>query len=80
MLGAKVAERGAGAGIDALAASMLIAAVVVTPIGGWAVLPVLGDPVALAAGIGVGDRRPPSSPTCADQLALARFDAARPTR
>ena len=54
MLGARVAERGAGAGIDALAASMLIAAVIVTPIGGWAVLPVLDDPVALAAGIGVG--------------------------
>ena len=44
VLGAKVAERGAGAGIDALAASMLIAAVVVTPIGGWAVLPVLERP------------------------------------
>ena len=44
VLGAKVAERGAGAGIDALAASMLIAAVVVTPIGGWAVLPALERP------------------------------------
>jgi inner membrane transporter RhtA len=72
VLGAKVAERGAGAGIDALAASMLIAAVVVTPIGGWAVLPVLGDPVAIAAGIGVGVS---SSviPYVSDQLALARM-------
>ena len=72
VLGARVAERGAGAGIDALAASMLIAAVIVTPIGGWAVLPALGDPVALAAGIGVGVS---SSviPYVADQLALARM-------
>lgn len=75
VLGAKVAERGAGAGIDALAASMLIAAVVVTPIGGWAVLPVLADPVALAAGAGVGIS---SSviPYVADQLALARISRA----
>jgi inner membrane transporter RhtA len=72
VLGAKVAEKGAGAGIDALAASMLIAAVVVTPIGGWAVLPALGDPVAIAAGIGVGVS---SSviPYVSDQLALARL-------
>jgi inner membrane transporter RhtA len=72
VLGAKVAERGAAAGIDGLAASMLIAAVVVTPIGGWAVLPVLDDPVAIAAGIGVGVS---SSviPYVADQLALARI-------
>jgi inner membrane transporter RhtA len=72
VLGARVAERGAGAGIDALAASMLIAAVVVTPVGGWAVLGVLTDPVALAAGIGVGVS---SSviPYVSDQLALARM-------
>jgi inner membrane transporter RhtA len=72
VLGARVAERGAGAGIDALAASMLIAAVVVTPIGGPAVLPVLTDPIALAAGIGVGVS---SSviPYVSDQLALARM-------
>ncbi len=75
VLGARVAERGAAAGIDGLAASMLIAAVVVTPIGGWAVLPVLDDPVALAAGIGVGVS---SSviPYVADQLALARMPRA----
>jgi inner membrane transporter RhtA len=72
ILGARVAERGAGAGIDALAASMLIAAVVVTPIGGWAVVPALTDPIALAAGIGVGVS---SSviPYVSDQLALARM-------
>jgi inner membrane transporter RhtA len=75
VLGARVAERGAAAGIDGLAASMLIAAVVVTPIGGWAVLPALTDPLALAAGIGVGVS---SSviPYVADQLALARMKRA----
>jgi inner membrane transporter RhtA len=72
ILGARVAERGAGAGIDALAASMLIAAVVVTPIGGWGVVGVLTNPIALAAGIGVGVS---SSviPYVSDQLALARM-------
>ena len=54
---------------------MLIAAVVVTPIGGWAVLPALGDPIAIAAGIGVGVS---SSviPYVSDQLALARMKRA----
>jgi inner membrane transporter RhtA len=72
VLGARVARHGAGAGIDALAASMLIAAVVVTPLGGWAVIPALTDPVALAAGVGVGVS---SSviPYVSDQLALARM-------
>ena len=41
-------------GIDGLGASMLIAAVAITPIGGWQVLPAVTDPVALAAGVGVG--------------------------
>src|SRR5436309_9354643 len=41
-------------GIDGLAASMLIAAVAVTPIAGWQVVPVALDPVALLAGAGVG--------------------------
>ena len=58
--------------IDGLAASMLVAAVVVTPLGGWAVIPALADPVALAAGIGVGVS---SSvvPYIADQLAMRRL-------
>ena len=51
---------------------MLVAAVVVTPLAGWAAVPVLHDPVALAAGIGVGVS---SSviPYVTDQLALARL-------
>jgi inner membrane transporter RhtA len=58
--------------IDGLAMSMLIAAVVITPIGGWAVVPALSDPVALAAGAGVGIC---SSviPYVADQLAMRRL-------
>jgi inner membrane transporter RhtA len=58
--------------IDGLAMSMLIAAVVITPIAGWAVVPALGDPVALAAGAGVGIC---SSviPYVADQLAMRRL-------
>jgi inner membrane transporter RhtA len=75
VLGARVAERGAAAGIDGLAAAMLSAAVVVTPIGGWAVLPALTDPVAIAAGIGVGVSSSVIPYVC-DQLALARMQRA----
>jgi inner membrane transporter RhtA len=75
VLGARVAEREAAAGIDGLAAAMLIAAVFVTPIGGWAVLPALTDPVAIAAGIGVGVSSSVIPYVC-DQLALARMKRA----
>jgi inner membrane transporter RhtA len=72
VLADRVAKRSALSGIDGLAASMLIAAVVVTPLAGWAAVPALGDPVALAAGAGVGVS---SSviPYVTDQLALARL-------
>ena len=50
----RVAQRGAAGGIDGLALSMLVAAVVVTPLAGWAAVPALLDPVALLAGVGVG--------------------------
>ena len=62
-------------GIDGLAAAMLIALVVVTPIGGWSAAPALLDPVALGAGIGVGVT---SSvvPYVLDQLAMARMPRA----
>jgi inner membrane transporter RhtA len=72
VLADRVAKRSQLSGIDGLAASMLIAAAVVTPLAGWAAVPALGDPVALAAGIGVGVS---SSviPYVTDQLALARL-------
>ncbi|HEX3265983.1 MAG TPA: EamA family transporter [Candidatus Limnocylindrales bacterium] len=59
-------------GIDGLGGAMLIAVVAVTPIGGWEALPAFTDPVALAAGVGVGVS---SSviPYVTDQLAMRRL-------
>jgi inner membrane transporter RhtA len=62
-------------GVDGLGASMLVAAVVVTPMAGWAAVPALGDPVALLAGVGVG-LCSSVIPYVADQLALARLPRA----
>jgi inner membrane transporter RhtA len=61
--------------IDGLAAAMLVAAVVITPIGGLSAAPALFDPVALVAGLGVGVA---SSviPYVFDQLAMARLSRA----
>lgn len=75
VLADRVAKHPGLSGIDGLAASMLIAAVVVTPIAGWAAVPAVGDPVGLLAGIGVGVS---SSvvPYVSDQLALARLERA----
>jgi inner membrane transporter RhtA len=72
VLAHRVARYGAMSGIDGLGAAMLIAVVVITPLGGWRVAPVLTDPVALAAGIGVGVC---SSviPYVTDQLAMRRL-------
>jgi inner membrane transporter RhtA len=72
VLAHRVARHGAIGGIDGLAASMLVAAVVVTPLAGWAAVPAVGDPVALLAGAGVGIC---SSviPYVFDQLAMRRL-------
>jgi inner membrane transporter RhtA len=72
VLAHRVSRLGRLRGVDGLAASMLIAAVAVTPVAGWAALPALADPVALAAGIGVGIS---SSviPYVSDQLAMRRL-------
>jgi inner membrane transporter RhtA len=72
VLADRVAKRPGVSGIDGLAAAMLIAAVVVTPIGGWEALPAFSAPTALLAGIGVGIS---SSviPYVADQLALRKL-------
>jgi inner membrane transporter RhtA len=63
-------------GIDGLGAAMLIAGVLVTPVGLSAAGPILGDPLLLLAGAGVGVS---SSviPYVTDQLAMARLS--RPT-
>ena len=60
------------AGIDGLAAAMLVALVVATPLGGWEAVPALVDPVALLAGIGVGITSSVIPYVC-DQLAMARL-------
>jgi inner membrane transporter RhtA len=59
-------------GIDGLAAAMLMAAVLVTPLAGWQLGGALSDPLALLAGVGVGVS---SSviPYVTDQLAMARL-------
>jgi inner membrane transporter RhtA len=75
VLAHRVARESRMSGIDGLATAMLIALVVVTPIGGWQVTSALSDPVALLAGVGVGIS---SSviPYVADQLAMARLSRA----
>ncbi len=59
-------------GVDGLGAAMLVAAPVSTAIGGWAVVPHLLDPVAIAAGIGVGITSSVIPYVC-DQLAMTRL-------
>jgi inner membrane transporter RhtA len=68
-------NRSAMGGIDQLGASMLVAAVVATPIGLGGALPAFAHPVPLLAGVGVGVC---SSviPYVTDQLAMARLPRA----
>jgi inner membrane transporter RhtA len=75
VLAHRVARHPGLAGIDGLAAAMLIAAAVVTPFGGVQAAGALADPVALLAGVGVGIS---SSviPYVTDQLAMARLGRA----
>ena len=75
VLAHRVARRLELARIDGLAAAMLVAMLLVTPIGGLDVAPVLLDPIALAAGVGVGVS---SSviPYVFDQLAMSRLSRA----
>ena len=54
VLADKVAKRPQPRGVDGLAAATLVAAVVVTPIGGWQAARAFTDPTALLAGIGIG--------------------------
>jgi inner membrane transporter RhtA len=72
VLAHRVARHDALSGIDGLAASMLVALAVVTPMAGFAAVPALTDPLALLAGLGVGIS---SSviPYISDQLAMRRL-------
>ena len=75
ILAHRVAQRGAGAGVDALGAAMLIALIVVMPIGLAGAAPAFTSPLLLVAGIAVGVC---SSviPYVTDQLAMARLSRA----
>ncbi len=72
VLAHRLARRPAMGGIDGLAAAMIFALVFVSPIGFADAAHAIGDPVAIAAGIGVGIS---SSviPYVFDQLAMARL-------
>jgi inner membrane transporter RhtA len=72
VLAHRVARLDAISGIDGLAAAMLIAAVVVTPIAGAEAAPAFADPWALAAGVGVG-LCSSVIPYVSDQLAMERL-------
>jgi inner membrane transporter RhtA len=73
VLAHRVASRGDEmGGIDGLGAAMLIAAVVITPMGAGQVVPALSDPLAIAAGIGVG-LCSSVIPYVTDQLAMRRL-------
>jgi len=72
VLAHRVSRQPGMSGIDGLAASMLIAAVVATPLAGWAAVPAFDDPVALAAAVGVGVTSSVIPYIC-DQLAMKRL-------
>jgi inner membrane transporter RhtA len=75
VLGHRVSRQEEGGGIDGLAAAILVAALVTTPIAGWQAIPALTDPIALAAGFGVGVSSSVIPYVC-DQLAMARLPRA----
>ncbi|MDT7580736.1 MAG: inner rane transporter RhtA [Pseudonocardiales bacterium] len=72
VLGHRVAQSPQVRGIDGLALSMLVAAVLALPIGIIDAAPAFVDPIALAAGIGVGISSSVIPYVC-DQLAMARL-------
>jgi inner membrane transporter RhtA len=75
VLAHRVSQSPALGRIDGLAASMLVAAVAIAPIGAWSAAPALVDPIALAAGVGVGITSSVIPYVC-DQLAMARLSRA----
>jgi inner membrane transporter RhtA len=75
VLAHRIAQSSRMSGIDGLGAAMLVATLAITPIGFWSAAPALLDPVALAAGIGVGISSSVIPYVC-DQLAMARLTRA----
>jgi inner membrane transporter RhtA len=72
VLAHRVSREPALGGLDGLAAAMIVALAVVTPIGAWSVLPVLDSPAAIGAGIGVGVTSSLIPYVC-DQLAMRKM-------
>jgi inner membrane transporter RhtA len=75
VLGHRIARDGGSDGIDRLSAAMLVAFLVVMPIGATAAVPAFVHPVLLLAGIGVG-LCSSVIPYVMDQLAMARLSRA----
>ena len=75
ILGHRVARDGGGAGIDRLGAAMLVALLVVTPVGIGGASPAFASPALLGAGIGVGICSSVIPYVC-DQLAMSRLPRA----
>jgi inner membrane transporter RhtA len=75
VLGHRIARDGGTTGIDRLGASMLVALVVIMPLGFGAALPAFSNPILLGAGIGVG-LCSSVIPYITDQLAMARLPRA----
>jgi len=75
VLGHRLAGDGAAAGVDRLGAAMLIALVVVTPLGVLGATPAIRRPDLLLAGVGVGICSSVIPYVC-DQLAMARLPRA----
>lgn len=72
VLAHRVSRSPAISSIDGLAAAMIVATVAITPVGGWSAAPAIVDPIALAAGVGVGVTSSVIPYVC-DQLAMARL-------
>jgi len=75
VLGHAISRAGGASGIDLLGAAMLVALIVAMPIGVAEVVPVLGQPQLILAGIGVGVSSSVIPYIC-DQLAMARLPRA----
>jgi len=75
VLGHRIAREGGAAGIDRLGAAMLVALVVITPLGLRGALPAMTRPLLVLAGIGVGICSSVIPYVC-DQLAMARLTQA----
>jgi len=71
----RVARLPSFGGIDGLAAAMLVATAVVSPLGAGSALAHVGDPVVLGAGLGVGVSSSVIPYVC-DQLAMVRLSRA----